>query len=94
MPEGEDDIVGFGGTIYLGPRRKKISKAIGFLAANSRLPKERQMTTITAFVKKVGGGWKAFSESGRPLSKKPKSKAGAIKQLRAVEISKRLRKGR
>ncbi|MFH1383373.1 MAG: hypothetical protein ABIH47_00220 [Candidatus Omnitrophota bacterium] len=39
-------------------------------------------------IKKVKGGFKAASSGGRPLSKKPKTKAGALKQLRAVEASK------
>jgi hypothetical protein len=39
-------------------------------------------------IKKVKGGFKATSESGRPLSKATKSKAGAMKQLAAVEASK------
>lgn len=43
-------------------------------------------------IKRVKGGYKATSESGRPLSKKPKSKAGALRQLRAVEASKARRK--
>ena len=38
-------------------------------------------------LKKVSGGFKATSEKGRPLSKKPKSKQGALAQLYAVEMS-------
>jgi len=39
-------------------------------------------------IKKVRGGYKATTSTGRPLSKNPKSKSGAVKQLRAVEASK------
>jgi hypothetical protein len=43
-------------------------------------------------LKKVKGGYKAASSSGRPLSKKAKTKKGAMKQIAAVEISKKKRK--
>ena len=39
-------------------------------------------------LKKTKGGWKATSSKGRPLSKKPKTKSAAIKQVIAVEYSK------
>lgn len=38
-------------------------------------------------IKKVNG-YKATSKSGRHLSKRPKTKKGAIRQLAAVEASK------
>ena len=42
-------------------------------------------------IKKVKGGYKAATESGRPLSKKAKSRQDAAKQLYAVHKSKQKR---
>lgn len=43
-------------------------------------------------IRKSKGGYRVIAKStGKPLSKKPMSKAKALKQLRAVERSKRMR---
>mgnify|MGYP003131688941 CR=1 FL=1 len=45
-------------------------------------------------MKKVKKGYKNYSKkTGKALSKKPMSKRKAARQLAAVEISKKLRKG-
>jgi hypothetical protein len=43
-------------------------------------------------IKKVKGGYKLYSrKTGKPLSKRPKSKAAAEAQERAIEAAKRAR---
>lgn len=42
-------------------------------------------------IKKTKKGYYATSSTGRKLSKKPKTKKAAMKQLAAVEISKKKR---
>ena len=43
-------------------------------------------------IKKVKGGYKAATSQGRPLSKRPKTKAAAKRQLAAVELAKKTRR--
>jgi len=43
-------------------------------------------------IRKVGGGYKVFSEKGRPLSKTLKSYRAAVHRLRSVEYWKRVKK--
>jgi hypothetical protein len=45
-------------------------------------------------LKKVSGGFVAASKAGKPLSKKPKTKKAAIKQIVAVEASQARRAGK
>ncbi len=40
-------------------------------------------------IRRVDGGWKVLSESGKPLSKILKSHAAAVKRLRSIEYWKK-----
>jgi hypothetical protein len=43
-------------------------------------------------IRRVDGGWKVLSESGKPLSKVLASYAAAVKRLKQVEYWKRQKK--
>lgn len=45
-------------------------------------------------LEKVAGGFKAVTKRGKPLSKKPLSRATAAKQVAAVKISQALKRAR
>ena len=68
----------------------KITKAQDYLSSvlNYMRGEELSEQEIDEKIKKVKGGYKATTKSGRELSKKPKSREDALKQLGAVEASK------
>lgn len=64
--------------------RTALEKAIQRESMN----KEKATTFIREVIKKVKGGYKAFSKGGDPLSKNPKSESGAKDQLKAIHANK------
>ena len=78
--------------------KTQIEEAIANLYGTGCGPKEiREMvetsldSVMSEMIKNVNGGYKATSKTGKELSKKPKTKKDALKQLAAVEISKKKR---
>jgi len=45
-------------------------------------------------IRRVDGGWKVLSESGKPLSKVLKSHAAAVKRLQEIEMFKHMKGGK
>ena len=78
--------------------KTQIEEAIANLYGTGCGPKEiREMvetsldSVMSEMIKNVNGGYKATSKTGKELSKKSKTKKDALKQLAAVEISKKKR---
>ena len=78
--------------------KTQIEEAIASLYGTGCGPEEiREMVetsldaVMSEMIKNVNGGYKATSKTGKELSKKPKTKKDALKQLAAVEISKKNR---